>query len=164
QLMNTYASGRSAKSEALVLALALPGMMTAWMLTQPEILGTASADGKPLASISDIGQTVVGRSVALDAKASFNPAGGALSYGWNFGDGSHGNGVAVSHTYAAPGSYTLTLTATAPSGARQVSKSITVDAQPRAFSNPYAGFPASGKPRANSHVTLPKPEDGTPSA
>src|SRR5262249_18826561 len=57
QLMNTYASGRSIKSEALVLALALPGMMTAWMLAQPEILGAVPTDGKPLSALSDVSNT-----------------------------------------------------------------------------------------------------------
>src|SRR5262249_40267191 len=146
QLMNTYASGRSTRSEALVLALALPGMLTAWMLARPEILGAAPRDGKPLAAMGDIGQTVVGKGVALDASASFDPAGGALSYSWDFGDGLRGSGVAVRHTYAAPGAYTLTLTATSPAGARRVSKHITVGAQPLAVSNPYAEFLASGRP------------------
>src|SRR5262249_33543917 len=67
------------------------------------------------------------------------------------------------HTYAAPGAYTLTLTATSPAGARRVSKHITVGAQPLAVSNPYAEFLASGRPRANPNLKLPKPEDATPS-
>ena len=55
-----------------------------------------------------------GAAVALDGSASAtNPAGGALSYAWDFGDGSSGTGAAASHTYADNGSYTVTLTVTA---------------------------------------------------
>src|SRR5260370_27423170 len=75
QLMNTYADGSSQHSYALTLALGLPGMLTTWMLTQPDILGAAPADQNPIAAISDIGQTVVGRSFTLDARASFDPNG-----------------------------------------------------------------------------------------
>jgi hypothetical protein len=164
QLMNIYASGQSSKSEALALALGLPGMLTAWMLAQPEILGTASADGKPIVAISDVGQTVAGKSLTLDAQVAFAPAGGALSFAWDFGDGTLGSGVTVSHTYSAPGAYTLTLTATSPTGVRRVSKSITVGTQPLAVSNPYAGSITSGRPRANPNVQLPQPENATPSA
>ena len=39
---------------------------------------------------------------------------------WNFGDGTTGTGTTVSHTYTQPGAYTLTVTATAPSGAASV--------------------------------------------
>jgi len=83
--MNTFADGNSQKSYALTLALALPGMLTTWMLNQPDILGQASTDARtagpnPIAAVSDIGQTVVGRSITLDARASFDPNGNALTY------------------------------------------------------------------------------------
>jgi hypothetical protein len=42
QLMNTFADGNSQASNALALALALPGMFTTWMLNQPAILGQTS--------------------------------------------------------------------------------------------------------------------------
>ncbi|MFN9979476.1 MAG: PKD domain-containing protein [bacterium] len=32
------------------------------------------------------------------------------SYSWNFGDGSHGTGVAPTYTYKASGNYTVVLT------------------------------------------------------
>ncbi|TMD90279.1 MAG: Zn-dependent exopeptidase M28 [Chloroflexi bacterium] len=73
QLMNTFASGSSKEARALVLALALPGMLTTWMLNQSAILGQAAADSKPIAAISDIGQTVVGQPISLDGSASFDP-------------------------------------------------------------------------------------------
>src|SRR5207253_53191 len=89
QLMNTFASGSSKEARALVLALALPGMLTTWMLNQSAILGQAAADSKPIAAISDIGQTVVGQPISLDGSASFDPtnASNTLNYAWDFGDG-----------------------------------------------------------------------------
>ncbi|HEV2660078.1 MAG TPA: M28 family peptidase, partial [Ktedonobacteraceae bacterium] len=72
QLMNTFAQGGSRKSNALALALALPGTITAWMLNQPSILGQSAASGQsselPIAAISDIGQTRVGQKLTLDAR------------------------------------------------------------------------------------------------
>src|SRR5260370_2472199 len=75
QLMNTFASGNSPKAEALVLALALPGMLTTWMLHQPAILGdiavNAPAVGSPpLATISDTGQTQAGQNISPYADAT----------------------------------------------------------------------------------------------
>ncbi|HJT54851.1 MAG TPA: M28 family peptidase, partial [Ktedonobacteraceae bacterium] len=159
QLMNTFADGSSQQSQALTLALALPGMLTTWMLNRPEILGTASVDQNPVAAISDIGATRVGRTLSLDAKASFNPNGNNsdLSYAWNFGDGTRGAGIAVTHTYKAAGSYTLTLTVSSPIGKRTVTKMLNVTTQPIA-TNPVQ-LNQDGKPQPNPAVTLPTPDN-----
>jgi Peptidase family M28/PKD domain len=161
QLMNTFANGSSHQSQALSLALALPSMLTTWMLNQPTILGQTSADGNPIAAISDIGQTLTGTSIALDAKASFDPQNPAtaLSYAWNFGDGSTANGMQVDHTYTKEGNYTLTLTVSSPHGQRRVSKLITITAQSTSYANPYAKFQSTGFPHPNAAVTLPTPDD-----
>src|SRR5213592_4300201 len=112
QLMNTFASGSSRKSQALVLALGLPGMLTTWMLNQPDILGEAPAGTKPIAAVSDVGQTLVKKSISLDAKTSFDPnnRSATLNYAWNFGDGATASGVSVDHTYTRAGTYTISLT------------------------------------------------------
>ncbi len=158
QLMNTYASGSSHKAPALTLALALPGMLTTWMLSQPDVLGLAAADRNPIAAISDVGQAQAGQPLSLDAKASFDPvAGGALTYTWSFGDGATASGIAVSHTYAAPGSYTVQLTVRSATGTRVVTKVVVVATQPISYQNPYAGYPADGHPPSNPAVTLPTP-------
>ncbi len=162
QMMNTYTSGTTRPSAALALALALPGMLTTWMLNQPDMLGQATADGNPLAAISDIGQTVVGQNIALDAKASFDPtnSNSKLTYAWNFGDGTGASGVSVNHIYQATGSYTLTLTVTSQTGKRSISKTLNVGTVPNTYDNPYS--PLRGKNSYNPAVTIPTANNNLP--
>lgn len=151
QLMNTYADGNSQQSQALTLALALPGMVTTQLLIRPDILGQTAADQNPIAAISDIGVTQMGQSLELDAKASFDPTNpnSALTYNWDFGDGKTADGVSVTHTYAATGTYTLTLTVSAPTGKRVVSKLITVTNAIATYANPYEQFQTDGDYRTD---------------
>lgn len=163
QLMNTFADGNSQKANALVLSLALPGMLTTWMLNQPDILGATDAAALqpgPLAAISDIGPTQVGQSLTLNARDAFDPKDthASLNASWNFGDGSQATGTEVSHTYTKAGTYTLTLTVSSATGTRQVSKSINVVAHSPTYNNPYARFQTMGRPIANPQVVLPTPD------
>ena len=158
QLMNIYASGRAEKSPALALALALPGMLTTWMLHQPDVLGEAPGDGRPLAAMGDLGLARPGTPLAFDAGAAFAPSGGALSYAWDFGDGSAATGASVQHTYAAAGDYTVTLRVTASGGTREMSKVAHVTAQAPSVANPYVRFVLDGNPPENRAVQLPAPE------
>ncbi len=93
------------------------------------------------------------------AKASFDPtnSGNALTYTWNFGDGTIASGVGVNHTYSRVGSYTLTLIVTSPTGRRSISKTINVGTQPHTYSNPYS--PLGGVNQFNPAVRLPVPDN-----
>ncbi|HET7638262.1 MAG TPA: M28 family peptidase [Ktedonobacteraceae bacterium] len=161
QLMNTFASGSSKKAQALVLALAIPGMLTTWMLNQPDILGQVSAGGAPIAAISDIGQTQVNQNISLNAQAAFDPGYTAapLNYSWDFGDGSRALGVSVSHTYITTGTYKLTLIVSSASGTQHVYKTIQVVTKVTSYMNPYAQYPQNGVPPSNPAVILPTPND-----
>jgi PKD repeat protein len=159
QLMNTFADGSSLKSYALVMALGLPGMLTTWMLNQPEILGQGSSNHNPIAAISDIGQTIAGHSITFDAKASYDPSGNALTYAWDFGDGTKAKGIAITHTYTKTGTYNLKLTVTSTEGSRTITKVINVVTQPTSYNNPYVRFQQDGVPPVNPSVTLPTPND-----
>ncbi len=163
--MNTYADGSSQKSNALSLALALPGMLTTWMLNQPEILGDVPANASvagstPITAISDIGQTIVGQNIALDAKASFDPTGSnTLTYTWDFGDGTKASGITVTHSYTKAGTYTLKLTVSSPVAARNISKVINVVTRSTSYDNLYAHDQQDGFPPSNPSVIYPKPNN-----
>jgi PKD repeat protein len=58
-------------------------------------------------------EPAIGQQVTFDASASYAPGepGGTIDqYLWDFGDGSDGTGVIVTHTYDKPGSYSVKLT------------------------------------------------------
>jgi PKD repeat protein len=68
---------------------------------------------------------VNGLTVMVDASA--NPEYTCISYDWNWGDGSTGTGVTATHTYAAPGTYNITLTVMDTMGhSYSVSKAVRV--------------------------------------
>jgi PKD repeat protein len=53
---------------------------------------------------------------SFDGSGSSSPNGAIHSYAWSFGDGSSGGGAHVSHNYAAPGTYQVTLEVTDAGG------------------------------------------------
>jgi hypothetical protein len=64
--------------------------------------------------------------VTFDASSSYDLDGDAITYQWDFGDGQQGAGAVVSHTYAAAGTYTATLTAQDPLGASAATRMTVV--------------------------------------
>jgi PKD repeat protein len=52
----------------------------------------------------------VNTSVGFDGRNSMDPNGDTLTYTWNFGDGATATGSTAARTYAAAGTYTITLT------------------------------------------------------
>jgi PKD repeat protein len=92
--------------------------------------GTPPANQPPVASFTT---QVQDRSVTVNGGASSDPDGTIASYSWDFGDGSTATGAApAAHTYAAAGTYPVTLTVTDDGGANNTTtKSVTVsDAVP----------------------------------
>jgi PKD repeat protein len=54
----------------------------------------------------------VNETAVFDGTLSYDPDGYIVSYKWDFGDGTQGEGSLVSHKYTNPGCYTVTLTVT----------------------------------------------------
>ncbi|HET6876605.1 MAG TPA: PKD domain-containing protein [Jatrophihabitans sp.] len=71
-------------------------------------------------------------SCTFNGSASSDPDGNVQSYSWDFGDGTaSGSGVSTGHTYASPGTYTVTLTVTDDGGLQNSATShVTVTAPP----------------------------------
>ncbi|MDQ6822170.1 MAG: DUF1929 domain-containing protein, partial [Actinomycetota bacterium] len=71
---------------------------------------------------------VIGSPVAFDGSASSEPGGSISAYSWSFGDGAPvATGQTASHVYAAPGTYTVTLTVADSRGQiASVSHSVTI--------------------------------------
>lgn len=67
--------------------------------------------------VADASADIHGFELTADGGASADPDGNIASWAWNFGDGTTGTGQQATHTYAAPGTYTVTLTVTDDEGA-----------------------------------------------
>lgn len=81
----------------------------------------------PVSDFSVSGTAKEGSSVSFDASASSDADGDAITYSWNFGDGSSATGAQTSHTYAVAGTYGITLTVTdSKGGTGSVTQSLTV--------------------------------------
>lgn len=68
------------------------------------------ANQPPLANAGPDQTGAVGTLVTFSAAGSSDPDGSLVSYAWDFGDGSTGSGVTVSHAFATVGLFTTTLT------------------------------------------------------
>lgn len=80
---------------------------------KPDIDGTTDPDAyfdrSPISPDVD-------ESVSFDASTSADPDGSIVSYNWRFGDGDTATGMTTSHSFGAPGSYSVALTVTDDSG------------------------------------------------
>ena len=81
---------------------------------------------KPVASFTSSSS---GLALSVDGSGSSDPDGSVASYAWDFGDGGSATGVTASHTYAAAGTYQVSLTVTDNGGATDVAtQSVSVTA------------------------------------
>jgi PKD repeat protein len=90
--------------------------------------GPAPANVAPTAAFTS---SVDQLQASVNGTGSTDPDGTIASYSWTFGDGGTAAGVAATHTYAAAGTYPVTLTVTDDDGATDVETgSVTVTAPP----------------------------------
>jgi PKD repeat protein len=84
--------------------------------------GVASANS-PVANFTSVATTTVGTAVAF----SDTSTGGPLTWNWNFGDGTAASVLQnPTHTFTAPGAYSVTLTAGNASGSSSITRLVTV--------------------------------------
>ncbi len=72
----------------------------------------AEVNDPPVADAGQDQAAFIGQAVEFNGSASYDPEGPIASYAWSFGDGGNDAGVKVSHSYAAAGTYTVTLMVT----------------------------------------------------
>ncbi len=86
--------------------------------------------------------------IAFDGTGSIDPENDVLTYRWSFGDGATASGARPSHTYAAKGTYTVTLTVNdGIHDSQAASTTVTVQNRP-----PVAHFTAPGTGRRDQAV------------
>jgi hypothetical protein len=92
----------------------------------PTVL-TVSENQNPVADAGPDKTALVKEMVQFDGGSSNDPDGYIAAWVWDFGDGSPtATGTLVSHVYAQPGQYTVTLTVTDNEGATAVDKVLVV--------------------------------------
>ncbi len=102
--------------------------------------------------------------VEFSSAGSSDPEGGALTYAWNFGDGSTSTAVNPSHTYTGSGQYTAGLTVTDPGG-RTGNTSVIINVGNTAptvtLNTPVNGSLFNFGDAVPYTITVSDPEDGT---
>jgi PKD repeat protein len=103
-------------------------------------VGTPPPPPPNVAPVAAIGTpTVAGRAVTVSGAGSTDSDGTITGYAWNFGDGTTASGPTASRTYAADGTYTITLTVTDDDLATgTTTRSVTVAAAPPPNAPPVA--------------------------
>jgi PKD repeat protein len=128
-------------------AAVYPRALTAAEVAQHHAVGSTGAtpNQAPTASFT---ATTSPLQVAVNGSASTDPDGTIVSYGWDFGNGTLATGATASGTYAAPGTYTVTLTVTDDDGGiGTTSRQVIVPDVP-ANQAPTASFTATTSPLA----------------
>ena len=111
--------------------------------------GTDSVTKSVLAAAPNVPPTaafdadVTNLKVTVDAGGSSDSDGTVESYAWDFGDGHTGTGKDASHTYAAAGTYTITLVVTDDANADSAPVTRQVTVAPAPNQDPQAAFDTS---------------------
>jgi hypothetical protein len=71
---------------------------------------TFAPDRRPTAALAVSTSAIAGQPVQFDATQSSDPDRDALTFSWDFGDGSTGSGPSPSHTYQTAGAFDIVLT------------------------------------------------------
>ncbi len=86
--------------------------------------GACTTNVPPVANAGPVGSGEEDEPVEFTAAASFDSDGWLQKYVWNFGDGTSGSGITVSHTFTSPGTYAVTMTVTDNCGAARTASTL----------------------------------------
>ena len=86
----------------------------AWAGQQQSVVISSVTNAPPIATFDAV---CLGLTCTANALFSRDPDGSITRYAWDFGDGTTGDGAIVGHTYAAAGTYAMTLAVTDNVGA-----------------------------------------------
>jgi len=97
------------KAPNILLVLALPALLLAGCGGS---VSTSTTSTAPTANAGGPYTGAAGTPVTFNGSGSSDAYSPIASYAWSFGDGGSGTGVTPTHTYANPGTYTVSLTVT----------------------------------------------------
>ena len=124
-----FGDGSTDSGQIVNYSYSLPGTYTAVLTITDNESKTATASQTITVNSSDSTPPIAAFTVSssfgvapfqvdFDASTAVDPDGGSIdSYSWDFGDSANSTGVQTSHTYSAPGVYTVGLEASDNSGA-----------------------------------------------
>jgi PKD repeat protein len=109
-------------------AIRLQAITDGFNINWIELCHGGAINNAPVALFSSSVQSgVAPLAVSFDATASYDVDDDALSYSWNFGDGTTASGINVQHTYTSEGNFVAVLTVNDGSLNAQTNASITVN-------------------------------------
>ena len=117
------AEGVAFSAGAITVANVANGSAQNYLTSIDPVAVVVTPDEAPFASFSAT-PAPAGQATSFDASSSYSLTSGGLTYSWNFGDGSasppptasNGYNELISHVYALPGTYSVTLTVTDAAG------------------------------------------------
>ncbi len=102
-----------------------------------------------------------GLTCSFDGRTSSDPDGSVTGWAWNFGDSTTGSGSTVDHTFAAAGTYTVTLTVTDNRGATgTANRQVTVALTPPSGSIAFRDSASVNRYTSTHTVTVPAAVQG----
>jgi PKD repeat protein len=109
----------------------------------------------PVAVFTAPATLVAGGTAAFNSSASSDPEGGALTFHWNFGDGTYGGLANIAHVYSDAGTFTVRLRVADPQGASsEITRQIIVSEPAAARTVTAQGVVTSAAGVAIADVTV----------
>lgn len=123
-------------------------------VTVADVAPTVSLTAPSSGTAGSVGTPVPFAAAATDISPAVQAAG--FTYNWNFGDGASGTGADPSHTYAAAGNYTVSVTSTDENGdtSTPASATLTVNAPVSALPKYQFDFGPAGSPVPSGYIGL----------